>query len=114
MRDDYRSTTDNIHYTHFVRMKKCNRTDRKQLWECERKNNNELIRQTQSGRYMYYGEHGEYVTTSSINWDVAPQWARFLSGKLVCSEGNPIVNVNMIVNIEWSNNTKCFFNISKV
>jgi hypothetical protein len=96
MTDDYIGITDNIHYTYFVTMKKCDRKNRKQLWKCERKN----IKQTQSGRYMHYGEHGKYVTTSSINWDVAPQWARFLSGKQVCSQGNPIVNVNMIVNIE--------------
>jgi hypothetical protein len=101
MTDDFTVTTDNIHYTHYVRMKKCDRKNQKQLWECERKNSNELIRQTQSGRYMYHGEYYEYVTTRNIIWDVASQWARYDSGKKqICSQGNPIVNVNMIVNIE--------------
>jgi hypothetical protein len=81
MTDDFYSTY------HYVTMKKCNRTDQKQFWDCERKNNNELIRQTQSGRYMHYGEYGEYVTTRNISSDV---WARFGSGKQVCSQGNQI------------------------
>ena len=70
-------------------MKKCDRNNTKQLWECvgEKKYN---IKQTQSGRYLYYGEYHTYVTTKATTQMKATIWTRLGSEKDVCSQGTLI------------------------
>ncbi len=83
MRDDY-ITIDLI----FPTMKKCDRYDQKQLWECvgDKKYN---IKQThESGRYLYYGEYERYVTTNYTTQTTATTWTRLGSEKDVCSQGS--------------------------
>ena len=81
MRDDY-ITPDR----YFPTMEKCDRNDKKQLWECvsDKKYN---IKQIQSGRYLYYGEYSSYVTTKYTTYTTATIWTRFGSEKDVCSQG---------------------------
>ena len=73
---------------HLVTMKKCDRRNQKQLWECvgDKKYN---IRQTQSRKDLYFGEHRQYVTTS---WSTARKWVRHGSNKDFCSKGSLILN----------------------
>ena len=84
MTDDFLSQQNQ----HFVTMKKCDRNNQKQLWQCV-EDSNYYVRQTRSGRYLY---SGEYVTTRNIEWSVAPIWKRFRSGKDVCSQGSFFLN----------------------
>ena len=81
MRDDYITT-----YQYFPTMKECNRYDQKQLWECvgDKKYN---IKQTQSGRYLHYGEYSSYVTTKYTTYTTPTTWTRLGSEKDVCSQG---------------------------
>ena len=76
---------------HFVTMKKCDRHNRKQLWECV-SHNNDYIKRTESGRYMYYGGYFDYVTTRDTHWSVARKWMRRGSRNNVCSQGSLILN----------------------
>ncbi len=82
MRDDFNSR-ENLY---FQKMKDCDRNDKKQLWECvgDKKYN---IKQTQSGRYLYYGEYATYVTTKATTHMKATIWTRLGSEKDVCSQG---------------------------
>ena len=71
---------------HFVVMKKCDKSNLKQLWKCERINQNNYIKSKQSDRYLRDGEHGDYVTAGHIHWDVAQTWRRYGSTQDVCSQ----------------------------
>ena len=84
MTDDY--YTPDIK-THFATMTKCDRHDQKQLWECEgdKKYN---IKQTQSGRTLYYGEYYNYLTTKDTTHTTPTTWTRLGSEKDVCSQGS--------------------------
>ena len=65
-------------------MKKCNRNNKKQSWQCVG-NKKQNIMQTKSSRYMYYGQFSDYVTT--IRFATA-EWTRYDTQKDVCSQGN--------------------------
>ncbi len=76
---------------YFPTMKKCDRNDEKQLWECvgEKKYK---IKQKQSGRYLFYGERvDKYVTTTQMK---ATIWTRLGSEKDVCSQGETLQVIN--------------------
>ena len=81
MTDDYRGLL-----YHYVILKKCNRNNQKQGWECagEKKGH---IRQPSSYRYLEYGQYHDYVTTR-ISWLGVAQWRRYDTQKDVCSQGN--------------------------
>ena len=85
---------------HFVTMKKCDRRNQKQLWECG-KHKKYNIKQTESGRYMYFGEHGRYVTTINTHPSTARKWVRYFSGNKVCSQGSLILNPINILGINY-------------
>ncbi len=82
MTDDYYATSA---FKYFATMKKCDRNNQKQLWECVgvKKYN---IKQTQSGRYLRYGGYSSYVTTKYTVW-ARTTWTRLGSEKDVCSQG---------------------------
>ncbi|CAB4045051.1 Hypothetical predicted protein, partial [Paramuricea clavata] len=80
MTDDYQ-----YQYKYLVTMKKCDKNNQKQLWECVG-NKKYNIKQTQSGRHMYYGEHLQYVTTKNTYSYYDKKWTRFGSEKHVCSQ----------------------------
>lgn len=92
MTDDYHTRQNQ----HFVTTEKCDRNNQKQLWECVG-NKKYKIKQTQSGRRMYYGEHSQYVTTKDTYWYNELKWMRFGSKKDVCSEGT-VQFSNLIIN----------------
>ena len=75
-------------YKYYVTINKCDRNNQRQLWECV----DESIKHTQSGRYMYYGEHSGYVTTTKY-WLYASKSTRFGSKKDVCSQGSQILKL---------------------
>ncbi|CAB4031177.1 Hypothetical predicted protein [Paramuricea clavata] len=80
MTDDFISDK----YQYFPVMRKCNRNNQRQLWECvgDKKYN---IMQLLSRRYMYYGEVVHFVTTKKIQ-SYETKWRRFDSKKDVCSQ----------------------------
>ena len=45
------------------------------------------IKQTLSGRYLYYGEYSNYVTTKNTTHTTPTTWTRLGSEKDVCSQG---------------------------
>ncbi len=57
----------------FVTMKKCDRHNQKQLWECVNRN---------------YGKFSKYVRTRKTHLSTAQKWVRHGSGNNVCSQGN--------------------------
>ena len=68
-----------------ISMKKCDISDRKQLWKCVGKD----IVQTQSGRYMYYRRYhwqDDASVTTQTKPSFATKWKRY-SKKNVCSQG---------------------------
>ena len=69
---------------YYVVLKKCDRNNQKQSWECvgDKKRN---IRNTNSFRKLYYGQYYDYVTTSSF-W--LEKWTRHDTQKDVCSQSN--------------------------
>ena len=83
------TTADNIH---FVTMKKCDESNQKQAWRCETIHKEKYIQPKQSGRYMYDGDYGNYVTTKTIHWQSALKLRRFGTTQDVCSQGSLIVN----------------------
>ena len=90
MADDFVTPRD----THFVVMKKCDNSNLKQLWKCERINQNYHFELKQSHRYLYYGEYQNYVTTRHIDWfRERVRWTRYGSKQDVCSQGNLILNL---------------------
>ena len=81
MTDDYYTST-----YYFVVLRKCDRNNQKQLWECSGLNKKD-IRQTKSNRYLDYGEFDDYVTTK-ISWPGVAKWRRYDTRESVCSQGN--------------------------
>ena len=89
MTDDYVTPRG----THFVVMKKCDNSNLKQLWKCERIHQNNYITLKQSHRYLCYGEYRNYVTAGHSHWLWARVWwTRYGSKQDVCSQGNLILN----------------------
>ena len=81
MTDDYYGST-----YYFVVLRKCDRNNKKQSWECSGVNNM-YIRQTKSYRHLDYGEFHDYVTIRLSRPDVA-KWRRYDTQESVCSRGN--------------------------
>jgi hypothetical protein len=79
--------------THYVILKKCNKSNQKQAWGCETIHNETYIQPKQSDRYMYYGHNWNYVTTKSIHWLYALKLRRFYTPEDVCAQGSLIVNL---------------------
>jgi hypothetical protein len=77
--------------THYVILKKCDKSNQKQVWICETHNEN-YMKLKQSDRYMYYGYNGNYVTTKRVHWQSALKLRRFGTTQDVCSQGSLIVN----------------------
>jgi hypothetical protein len=73
-------------------MKKCDESNQKQAWRCETIHKEKYIQPKQSGRYMYDGDYGNYVTTKTIHWQSALKLRRFGTTQDVCSQGSLIVN----------------------
>ena len=77
MTDDYYSSY------YFVVLRKCDRNNQKQSWECV----SLYIRQRKSYRHLDYGEFHDYVTTK-IAWPGAAKWRRYDTQESVRSQGN--------------------------
>ncbi len=94
-------------------MTKCDRHDQKQLWECvgEKKYN---IKQTQSGRYLHYGEYYSYVTIKDTTQMKAAIWTRLGSEKDVCSQGSLIfkliISMTKLPQSDWWRGVQLFIN----
>ena len=74
---------------HFIVTSKCDKTNPKQLWKCERNNKKNYIKLVQSGRYLHNDrKFGKYVTAEPIPWSMAKTWTRYGSKQDVCSQGN--------------------------
>ena len=81
--------TDDYYYGllyHYVILKKCDRNNQKQGWECVG-DKKRYIRQPSSYRYLEHGQYHDYVTTR-ISWHKVAQWRRYDTGEDVCSQGN--------------------------
>ncbi len=72
-------------------MKKCDRHNKQQSWECV-SYDKYYIKQTESGRFMYFVERRRYVTAIYTHKSMARLWMRHGSGNNVCSQGSLILN----------------------
>ena len=68
-------------------MRKCDKSDPKQLWKCEKSNQENYIKLVQSGKYLHHGDLGTHYVTAKPD-DRSLTWARYGSKQDLCSKGN--------------------------
>ena len=102
---DNHVTADKIH---FIVMKKCDLSNTKQLWKCERIHGGNYIKTTQSDRFLRFGgKYQTFATAGHIHWQESQTWARYGSKQDVCSQAVGCETFADGSSIITLNKTKC-------